>query len=190
MNERCSSIDHMNYLKTLEQERQYEHLKCEQSRRIKQQKLWFQIDNKQDIENGNLLQTNQQGIMPNVPYQDISLAIPELPPIEQIQVFSSQIVKQDSIQVIKILNGNLNPLPNGFYERLLICLHPLFNERLDYYNLTLGRTTDRALIKIERFDEENRILLTISTSLFERLQNCLIQNLFSFYSTKNLRIET
>ncbi|CAF3552791.1 unnamed protein product [Rotaria sp. Silwood1] len=187
MNEICSNIDYINYFKTLEQERKYEYLQCEQARRIKQQQLWFSIDNKENIQNENSLQINlsQKDI-----YQNISIIIPDLPSIDQIEIFDSQIINQNSIQIIKIFNGNLNILPNGFYERLLICLHPLFNERLDYFNLTLGRTIDKNLIKIERFDEQNQIHLTINNNLLERIQNILINNLFSFYSTKNFRIET
>ncbi|CAF1183875.1 unnamed protein product [Rotaria sordida] len=183
-------IDYINYFKSLEQKRQYEHLQCEQSRRIKQQQLWFSIDNKENIENESSLQINTMNLTQKEVYQNISIIISELPSVDQIQIFDSQIINQDSIQTIKILNGDSNILPNGFYERLLICLHPLFYERLDYYNLTLGRTIDRNLIKIERFDEHNQIHLTINNNLLERIQNILTHNLFSFYSTKNLRIET
>ncbi|CAF4616889.1 unnamed protein product, partial [Rotaria sp. Silwood2] len=139
------------------------------------------------IENENSLSINlaQKEI-----YQNISIIIPDLPSIDEIQIFDSQIINQDSIQTIKILNDNSNILPNGLYEHLLICLHPLFNERLDYYNLTIGRTIDKNLIKIERFNEQNQIHLTINNNLLERIQNILIHNLFSIYSTKNLRIET
>ncbi|CAF2579711.1 unnamed protein product [Rotaria sp. Silwood2] len=187
MDEKCSNIDYLNYFKTLEQKRQYEHLQCEQARRIKQQELWFSIDNRENIENENSLSINlaQKEI-----YQNISIIIPDLPSIDEIQIFDSQIINQDSIQTIKILNDNSNILPNGLYEHLLICLHPLFNERLDYYNLTIGRTIDKNLIKIERFNEQNQIHLTINNNLLERIQNILIHNLFSIYSTKNLRIET
>jgi hypothetical protein len=175
------NIDYIDYFKTLEQERQYEQLRRERTRRIKQQHLWFSMDNEQEnIPNEYLLKTNQI----------VSIEIPNLPSIDQIQISDSQIINQDSIKIIKIQNSKLNFLPNGFYERLLICIHPLFNERLDYYNLTLGRTIDKSLIKIERFDEQNQIQLTINNNLFERIQNILIHNLFSFYPNINLRIET
>src|SRR5262249_55589648 len=137
INEKCSNIDYKDYFKILEQKRQYEILQCIRTRRIKQQQLWFSMDNEQEKDNTN---------------KNISIIIPDLPLIDQIEINDSQIINQDSIETIKIRNQNLNYLPNGFYERLLICLHYLFNERLDYYNLTLGRTMDKNLIKIERFD--------------------------------------
>jgi hypothetical protein len=178
MNEKSVDINYMEYFKLLEQERQYEHLRCEQSRRIKQQQLWVSMDNEQEnVPNNDLLNT----------YGNISIIIPDLPSIDQIEINDSQIINQDSIQTIKIINDNSDYLPNGLYERLLICLHPLFNERLDYYNITVGRTIDKNLIKIERFDE---IHLTINTSLLERIQILLVNNLFSFYPAINLRIET
>jgi hypothetical protein len=181
MNEKCSNIDYIDYFKTLEQERQYEKLRRERTRRIKQQHLWFSMDNEQEnIPNEYLLKTNQT----------ITIEILDLPSIDQIQISDSQIINQDTIKIIKIQNNNSNYLPNGLYERLLICIHPLFNERLDYYNLTLGRTLDKNLIKIERFDEQNQIQLTINNNLFERIENILIHNLFSFYPNINLRIET
>jgi hypothetical protein len=139
------------------------------------------MDNEQEnIPNEYLLKTNQT----------ITIEILDLPSIDQIQISDSQIINQDTIKIIKIQNNNSNYLPNGLYERLLICIHPLFNERLDYYNLTLGRTLDKNLIKIERFDEQNQIQLTINNNLFERIENILIHNLFSFYPNINLRIET
>jgi hypothetical protein len=117
-------------------------------------------------------------------------SLEDLPSIDQIEIFNSKIINQDSIEIIKIFRENSNFLPNGLYERLLICLHPLFYERLDYYNITLGRTIDKNLIKIERFDTDNYISITINNCLLEHIQNLLIHNLFSFYPTINLRIET
>ncbi|CAF1544853.1 unnamed protein product [Rotaria magnacalcarata] len=190
MNEKCLTIDYIGYFKTLEVERKYEHLQCERVRRIKQQQLWFQIDNKENIQNENSSQINPISLLQKEFHQNISIAIPDLPAMDEIQILNSQVINQDPIQVIKIFNENSNTLPNGLYERLLICLHPLFHERLDYYNVTLGRTIDKNLIKIERFDKENQIYLTISSGLLERIKNILIQNLFSYYSTKQLGIET
>ena len=181
MNEKCSNVNYIDYFKSLERQRQYEHLQRERTRRIKQQKLWFSMDNTQ---NDHSFQTNSDL------YQNISNLIPDLPLIDEIQIFDSQILNQDSIQIIKIFNGNSNILPNGFYERLLICLHSQFNERLDFYNVTIGRTIDRNLIKLERFDKENQIHLTINSKLFECIQKILVQNLFSFYPMQNFRIET
>lgn len=175
INEKCGNIDYIDYFKTLEQERQYEYLRRERTRRIKQQQLWFSIDSEQEpISNENISQLT-------------SIKIPDLPIIDQIEILDSQIINQDSIQTIKIRDEKSNILPNGFYERLLICLHPLFNERLDYYNLTLGRTIDKNLIQIER---SNEIKLTINNNLFERIKTILITKLFSFYPNINLRIET
>jgi hypothetical protein len=146
------------------------------------------MDNEEeDILNETLSQINTTNLDKK---ETISIVIPDLPPIDQIEIFDSQIINPEPIQIIKIRNNNSNFLPNGLYERLLICLHPLFNERLDYYNLTLGRTIDRNLIKIQRFNEQNQINLTINNNLFERIQNILIHNLFSFYPNINLRIET
>ncbi|CAF3111309.1 unnamed protein product [Rotaria socialis] len=190
MNENCSTIDYIGYFKTLEVERKYEYLQRERVRRIKQQQLWFQMDNKENIQNENSSQMNPISLLQKEFQQNISIAIPDLPAMDQIQILDSQVINQDPIRVIKIFNENSNTLPNGLYERLLICLHPLFHERLDYYNVTLGRTIDKNLIKTERFDKENQIYLTISNGLLERIKNILIQNLFSYYSTKQLRIET
>jgi hypothetical protein len=171
--EKCSNIDYIDYFKKLEQKRQYENLRCERTRRIKQQQLWFPMDNEQE----NMSQTN-------------TILIPDLPSIDEIEISDSQIINQDLIKIIKIRNNKTNYFPNGFYERLLICLHTLFNERLDYYNLTIGRTIDKNLIKIERYDEDNQINLTINKNLFECIKNLLISNLFSFYPNINLQIET
>ena len=56
MNEKCLNIDYIDYFKTLEQKRQYENLQREQTRRIKQQQLWFSMDNEQEnIPNENSL---------------------------------------------------------------------------------------------------------------------------------------
>lgn len=92
---------------------------------------------------------------------------------------------------IKILNNDLNFLPNGLYERLLICLHPLLDERLDYSNLTFGRTIDKSLLTIQRFEEQKQIhLISNNNILLEHIKNLLIHNLFSLYPNVNLRIET
>jgi hypothetical protein len=181
MNEKCSNIDCKEYFKSIERERQYENLRCERKRRIKQQELWFPTDNEQEnLPNNHSLQTHD--IMP--------IIIPDLPSKDQIEINDSQIINEDSIIKIKIRNGNLNFLPKGLYERVLICLHPLFHERLDYSNITLGRTIDRDSIQIERFDEQNEIHLTINKNLFERIEDLLLHHLFLFYPNGNLRIET
>jgi len=168
-------MNYFDYFKLLEQTRSYDNLQCEQTRRRKQRQLWFALDNEQE----NLLKNSLE----------INL-IEDLPSIDKIEIINSQIINQDSIKIIKILNKNSNFLPNGIYERLLICLHPLFYERLDYYNITLGRTIDKNLIQIERFDTKNYISITINNCLLERIQNLLIHNLFSFYPSINLQIET
>jgi len=118
------------------------------------------------------------------------LEINSMEKLPSIEISDSQIINQDSIETIKILNENSNFLPSGLYERLLICLHPLLNERLDYSNITLGRTKEKNFIKIERFDHENSILITTNNCLLERIQNILLLQLFSFYPMINLRIET
>jgi hypothetical protein len=118
------------------------------------------------------------------------LEINSMEKLPSIEISDSQIINQDSIETIKILNENSNFLPSGLYQRLLICLHPLLNERLDYSNITLGRTKEKNFIKIERFDHENSILITTNNCLLERIQNILLLQLFSFYPMINLRIET
>jgi hypothetical protein len=118
------------------------------------------------------------------------LEINSMEKLPSIEISDSQIINQDSIETIKILNENSNFLPSGLYQRLLICLHPLLNERLDYSNITLGRTKEKNFIKIEHFDHENSILITTNNCLLERIQNILLLQLFSFYPMINLRIET
>ena len=160
-----------DYFKSLEQKRAHENLHREQIRRVKQQQLWFALDNDPD----NILKD-----------------LIEIEPIEElpsIEIPESQIINQDSIETIKILNENSNFLPNGLYERLLICLHPLIYERFDYSNITFGRTMEKTFIEIERFDHENSISIIANRSLLESIQNVLL-HLFSFYPTINLRIET
>lgn len=168
-------MNYFDYFKLLEQKRSYENLQCEQSRKLKQQQLWLAMDNEQENISRNFLETD---------------TMENLPSIDQIEISNSQILNLDSIQTIKILNGNSSFLPNGLYERLLICLHPLFYERLDYYNITLGRTIEKNLIQIERLDNDNYISITINNCLLERIESLLIHNLFSFYPMINLRIET
>ncbi|CAF1367572.1 unnamed protein product [Adineta steineri] len=186
MNEKSSDIDYKDYFKLLEQNRIYEHLKCERTRKIKQQKLWFAADiKKAHIPNVDLIQENVDKST-----DDQFPKIDDLPLINEIEVSNSQIINQGKMETFKIVNENSNFLPNGLYERLLICLHALFYERLDYYNITIGRTVEKNLIKIERSDTETEINITISSYLLETIQNLLIQNLFSFYPTINLRIET
>lgn len=175
-------MDYGEYFKSLEQERQYAYLRRERTRRRKQQQLWFSLDTEQEnLSDQNSLQTATA----------YSIQIPDLPSIDQIEIAPTQIIPDDPIDKLKIVNENLTTLPSGLYERLLICLHPLFQERLDYSNFTLGRTIDRHLIQIERRpDEQNEIHLTIQTNLFESIENLLLEHLFLFYPHGNLRIET
>ena len=181
INEQCPMIDYREYFRSLEQERQYEYLRRERTRRRKQQQLWFSLDTEQENPaHENILQTAAS----------ISIQIPDLPLIDQIEISPAQIITDDSIEKLKIVNENVTSLPQGLYERLLICLHPLFHERLDYSNFTLGRTIDRNLIQIERMNEENQIDLTIQKNLFESIETLLLQHLFLFYPHTNLRIET
>jgi hypothetical protein len=170
-------MNYKEYFHLLERERKYENLRCDRKRRIKQQQLWFPTDNEQE---NYPLQT----------HEIIPIIIPDLPLKDQIEINDSQIINEDSIVKIKIRNQKSNFLPNGLYERLLICLHCLFDERLDYSNVTFGRTIDRNLIQIERFDQYNEIHLTINQNLFEQIENLLLHHLFLFYPNGNLRIET
>lgn len=163
----CTNLNEFEYFKILEQERQYEILRCDRKRRLKQQQLWFSDEGEQENPN-------------------ISMEISELPTIEQIVINDSQILNINSLQRIQIRTDESESVPDSFYERLLICLHSIFNERLDYLNFTLGRTIDKYLIKIER---SNPIQLTISSEIFERIET-LLEALFLFYPNTNLRIET
>ncbi|CAF0882898.1 unnamed protein product [Rotaria sp. Silwood1] len=187
MNEKTLDMNYKDYFKLLEQKRSYENLQCEQKRRLKQYQIWLAMDHEQEnMLNKNFLEEKDM----NYSQEHFQITIEDLPSFDQIEINDSQIINQDLINILKIINGNSYFLPNGLYERLLICLHPLFYERLDYYNLTLGRTKDKSLIKTERCDNQNQIHITISQCLLERIQNILIHNLFSFYPTINLRIET
>jgi hypothetical protein len=121
--------------------------------------------------------------------KDLLKIIPIMEELPLIDIPDSQIINQNSIETIKILNENSNFLPNGLYERLLICLNPLIYERLDYSNLTLGRTMEKYFIQIERFNQDNSISITTNHYLLESIQN-ILQHLFSFYPMINLRIET
>ncbi|CAM4872819.1 unnamed protein product [Rotaria socialis] len=180
MNETSIDINHKEYFKILEQKRSHERLKREQRRRFKQQQIWLAMDH------------GQETILNKSFLEEIALNYTQehIPAWDQIEIIDSHIVKQGSLQKIKIINGNSYFLPDGLYERLLICLHSLFYERLDYYNITLGRTKDKSLIKVERFDAQDQIYITMNHSLLEHIQNSLKHNLFSFYPTVNLRIET
>ena len=191
MKEQSTDIDAPQYFKSLEQSRKYETLRIERARRVKQQQLWFSMDvEKETTQNETSAHTNTAELSPKQTTGQIYITIPELPNVDDIPVFDSQIINQDALRTMKIVNRNSNTLPEGLYERLLICLHPLFQERLDYHNLTVGRTIDKNLIKIERFDEQNQIHLTINNNLLVRLQSIVAQNLFSFYPSVPLRIET
>jgi hypothetical protein len=114
MNEKSTELDYIDYFTSLEQQRSYENLQCHKTRRFKQQQLWFALDNEQaNVSNENSFQSNSQ------------IATDDLPLMNEIKISDSEIINQDSIEIIKIINGNSSFLPNGLYERLLICLHPL-----------------------------------------------------------------
>ncbi|CAF1651137.1 unnamed protein product [Adineta ricciae] len=188
MREKSEDIDGKEYFKLLEQNRIYENLKRERTRKIKQQQLWFATDIRQaHIPNMNLIEESSKKSLDEQQYQ---IQIEDLPLIDEIQIAESQILSPDPIQKLKIFNGKSNFLPLGLYERLLICLHELFYERLDYQNVTVGRTSNKHLIKINRSDTQTEIQLTISQSVREQIQTLLTQNLFPAYPTLNLRIET
>ena len=173
MKEKSVDINYIDYFTALEKKRFYENLQRNKTRKFKQEQLWFATeDERENLPKENSFESNSQQLTTN-----------DLPSINEI-------INQDSIETIKILNGNSNFLPNGFYERLLICLHPLFYERLDYYNITIGKTMEKNLIQIERFDTQNYISITTNNCLLETIQNILIHHLFLFYPTVNLRIET
>lgn len=169
-----STIDFHEYFLELEQKRTHENLRTENTRKLKQQQLWFGIDEQENLPE-NLFDEN---------------LIKELPSSDKTSIPKSQIINRSPLIRMKIFNQSSHYLPIGFYERLLICLHSIYNERLDYSNRTIGRTLENELIEIERFDEENFICLTTNYSLLERLQTHLDNKLFSFYPSLHFRIET
>lgn len=180
MEEKSVSIDYNEYFKKIEQKRSYESLKCEQKRRFKQQQIWLAMDPGQEsILDTKFLEENA-----------LNFRQKPLPHWDEIEINDSQILKQTDIKTLKIINGDSYPQPSGFYERLLIGLNQLFYERLDYYNITVGRTKDKSVIKVERFDNQNEIYITMNHGLLEDIQKILTQELFSFYPAVNLRIET
>ena len=183
MKENSTDIEPRMYFRSLEQSRQYEILLCERARRIKQQQLWSSMD-KENLHGDALFSFT--------PVTKTSAAIPisDLPSVDEISIPDAQIISLGSIRTIKILNENASALPYGLYERLLICLHALFYERLDYRNITVGRTTEKSLIKTERFEEHHRIHVTLNSDLLPRIEHILVHSLFSFYPKVKLRIET
>ena len=120
----------------------------------------------------------------------MTIDIPDLPAVEDVQVFEAQILNADPIQTIQISTNPLKTLPDGLYERLLICLHSLLHERLDYSNLTVGRTIDKNLIEIERSNDETFVRLRVNQNLSAPIQTVLSHNLFSFFPSVSFRIET
>ena len=175
LREQTRGIDAWDYFKRLEQTRAYEHLRCGQTRRIKQQELWFDMENEQEVVVKDLIYSHSKE---------------ELPTIEQIPILDRQILEGEGLKLIRIRTENFAFLPRGFYERLLISLHELFDERLDYANLTLGRTMEKYLIQIERHETDQFVSITTNQSLFESIENLLHSRLFSYYPKIHLRIET
>ena len=116
--------------------------------------------------------------------------IPDLPSVDQVDISDSHTIHLEDIETVKLTNEQFDYLPDGLYERLLICLHPLFHERLDYYNVTLGRTLDKNVIQIERFPTENHIRITTNRCLLTQLRYLLITTLFTFYPGHRFQIET
>lgn len=168
-------MDFNEYFRELEQKRTYENLRMENMRKLKQQQLWFGMDEQKNLPK-NLFDSN---------------LVQELRSSDQIAIPESQIINQNSPLIrLKIFNKFSHFLPIGFYERLLICLHSICNERLDYSNRTLGRTLQNELIEIERFDDGNWVYLTINQSLLERIQTHISETLFSFYPSLHFQIET
>ena len=184
MHEKLFHINYKNYFKLLEQNRSYEIILRERKRKIKQQQIWLALNNEQET------MSNIYSLEMNYLQENLEIINENLPSIDEINIFDSQIINQDLIQTIRIINDDSNFLPNGLYERLLICLHFLFYEQLDYYNVTLGRTKEKNLIQIERDDNQNEIYITVNQCLLEHIQNILKQNLFTFYPSINFRIET
>lgn len=188
LKEESEKLDPKTYFKTLEQNRQFEVLRIERSRRLKQQQLWFSMDMPDENKENDSTKIN---FTPRkMIAENMSIDIPDLPNVEDVQVFDSQILNSDPIQTIQISTNPLYRLPEGLYERLLICLHPLFHERLDFSNLTLGRTIDKNLIEIERSKNETFIRLRVNQNLMTPIQTVLSHNLFSFFSGVSFRIET
>lgn len=175
LREQSKDIQAWEYFKHLEQIRHYEHLKCERTRRIKRQELWFDMEKEQEFVVKNLINSH---------------SMEELPSIEQIVVSDAQILVGDEEKILRISTENSSSLPRGFYERLLIVLHSLFDERLDYANITIGRTVEKNLLQIERNEIDQNITITTNSSLIESIENLLHSRLFSFYPMMKFRIET
>lgn len=192
MKEETEPIDPRRYFKSLEQNRQYEVLRIERSRRVKQQQLWFSMDNpeEQKENESNTTTTGKIDFVQRKTPTTYSIDIPDLPLIEDVQVFETQILNSDPIETLKISTNSLTRLPSGLYERLLICLHPLFHERLDHFNRTLGRTIDKNLLEIERSSDHTDIRLHVNQNLIAPIQTILSHSLFSFYPSVSFQIET
>ena len=114
----------------------------------------------------------------------------DVPPIEAIEVDPTEVFDPADLKSIRITAENTQGFPDGFYQRLLICLHALFDERLDYSNLTLGRSIDKHLIRVERLDEDRAISVITADCLREEIQQRLTDHLFPLYPAVHLRIET
>lgn len=186
--EESVEIDHQNYFFLLERQRAYERVRCDYARRFKQQQLWFALDYGQGFggyESSRPI--NSSGYSTN---QHITLSMADVPPIETIEVDPTDVFDPADLKAIRITTENTQGFPDGFYQRLLICLHALFDERLDYSNLTLGRSVDKHLIRVERLDDDRAISVITADCLREEIQQRLTDHLFSLYPAVHLRIET
>ena len=114
----------------------------------------------------------------------------DVPSIESIEIDPTEIFYPADLTSIRIITENTHGFPDGFYQRLLICLHALFDERLDYSNLTLGRSVDKHLIRIERLEEAQSISVITDDYLLEEIRQRLADHLFPFYPAVQLRTET
>ena len=183
--EKSAEIDPYNYFKYIEQMHRFDILRIERARNLKQQQLWFSIDVEQESSRNETTAQSTKQIK-----NRFAIEIPEMPKVEEIQISDSQILNLDQMKTMRIVNRTSEFLPDSFYQRLVICVHPLLQDRLDYQNFTLGRTNDKNLIEIKRNQEDRYVEIRLNSILNERMKQILQQNLFSFYPKIQLHIET
>lgn len=187
LTETTKNLDQQTYFTLLEQQRAYEQLRLDYVRRFKQEQLWFATDSRQ----GYIAHHMSEGRDSREYSSDErpSWTDDELPAIETMKISSSQLFYQGKFQKLKISQRDDHRLPHGLYQRLLICLHPLFVERLDFANVTLGRSIDKHLIRIDKDENENSFTILTDDQLSETIETYLIEKLFCFYPSLNFQIK-
>jgi hypothetical protein len=189
LKESAIDVDPIKYFIQLERQRIYEQRRCDYARRFKQQQLWFALDYAQGyapVDTTHSRRMNNHATDQQLPPSSI-----DLPSIDQIDVTPSDVIYPTSLTRMKIINENTKIFPRGFYERLLVGLHSLFYERLDYVNITWGRSIDKHLIEIQRSSTNDQIFIaTNGQHLLESIQQRLVQQIFCYYPNVHFLIET